>query len=184
MRPIPFKTFTAALGLPYNLLGFMRRFVSGFLTQFCHFYTTQIARSMGPTWGPPGSCRPQMGPCWPHEPCYQGNFWQTFGLFEHGRFVLFYLWKWFCACVCVHEAHRKTKLASANSYKRICAIFLAKIATTVQDYSMAGALLQSAFHVFIYFITRKKIILMRKCSSQIWLNKFIDQAKVIAHLCI
>ena len=22
----------------------------------------QIARSMGPTWGPPGSCRPQMGP--------------------------------------------------------------------------------------------------------------------------
>ena len=24
--------------------------------------TTQIARFMGPTWGPPGSCRPQMGP--------------------------------------------------------------------------------------------------------------------------
>ena len=23
---------------------------------------TQIARFMGPTWGPPGSCRPQMGP--------------------------------------------------------------------------------------------------------------------------
>ena len=23
--------------------------------------TTQIANSMGPTWGPPGSCRPQMG---------------------------------------------------------------------------------------------------------------------------
>ena len=31
---------------------------------------------MGPTWGPPGSCRLQMGPCWPHEPCYQG--WVTF----------------------------------------------------------------------------------------------------------
>ena len=29
---------------------------------------------MGPTWGPPGSCRPQMAPCWPHEPCYQGVF--------------------------------------------------------------------------------------------------------------
>ena len=27
---------------------------------------------MRPTWGPPGSCRPQMGPCWSHEPCYQG----------------------------------------------------------------------------------------------------------------
>ena len=25
-------------------------------------YQTQIARLMGPTWGPPGSCRPQMGP--------------------------------------------------------------------------------------------------------------------------
>ena len=25
-------------------------------------FTTQIARFMGPTWGPPGSCRPQMGP--------------------------------------------------------------------------------------------------------------------------
>ena len=22
--------------------------------------------------GPPGPCRPQMGPYWPHEPCYQG----------------------------------------------------------------------------------------------------------------
>ena len=25
-------------------------------------WVTQIARFMGPTWGPPGSCRPQMGP--------------------------------------------------------------------------------------------------------------------------
>ena len=35
---------------------------------------SQIARFMGPTWGPPGSYRPQMAPCWPHEPCYQGQF--------------------------------------------------------------------------------------------------------------
>ena len=33
---------------------------------------SQITKFMGPTWGPPGSCRPQMGPCWPLEPCYQG----------------------------------------------------------------------------------------------------------------
>ena len=33
---------------------------------------TQIAKFMGPTWGPPGYCRPQMGPFWPQEPCYQG----------------------------------------------------------------------------------------------------------------
>ena len=34
---------------------------------------TQIAKFMGPTWGPPGSCRPQMGSMLPHEPCYQGS---------------------------------------------------------------------------------------------------------------
>ena len=27
-----------------------------------HRYVSQIARFMGPIWGPPGSCRPQMGP--------------------------------------------------------------------------------------------------------------------------
>ena len=27
-----------------------------------HHSWTQIAKFMGPTWGPPGSCRPQMGP--------------------------------------------------------------------------------------------------------------------------
>ena len=32
------------------------------------------ARFMGPTWGPPGSCRPQIGPCWPHEPCSLGRW--------------------------------------------------------------------------------------------------------------
>ena len=26
------------------------------------YSSTQIAKFMGPTWGPPGSCRPQMGP--------------------------------------------------------------------------------------------------------------------------
>ena len=35
--------------------------------------TPQIARFTGPTWGPPGSCRPQVGPCLPHRPCYQGH---------------------------------------------------------------------------------------------------------------
>ena len=34
----------------------------------------QIAKFLGPTWGPPGSYRPQMGPCWPQEPCYQGCY--------------------------------------------------------------------------------------------------------------
>ena len=29
-------------------------------------FTTQIAKSMGPIWGPPGSCRPQVGPMLAH----------------------------------------------------------------------------------------------------------------------
>ena len=33
--------------------------------------TTQIAKFMGATWGPPGS---RWTPCWPHEPCYLGKF--------------------------------------------------------------------------------------------------------------
>ena len=28
----------------------------------------------GANMGPPVSCRPQMSPCWPHEPCYQGMY--------------------------------------------------------------------------------------------------------------
>ena len=38
------------------------------------FLTTQIAKFMGPTWDPPGSGWPQMGPMLAHEPCYQGTF--------------------------------------------------------------------------------------------------------------
>ena len=35
---------------------------------------SEIARFMGPTWGPPGSCWPQMAPYWPHELCCQGVY--------------------------------------------------------------------------------------------------------------
>ena len=34
--------------------------------------STQIVKFKGPTWGPLGSCRPQMAPCLPHKHCYQG----------------------------------------------------------------------------------------------------------------
>ena len=32
--------------------------------------TPLIARSMGPTWGPSGADRTQVGPCWPHKLCH------------------------------------------------------------------------------------------------------------------
>ena len=38
--------------------------------------TSQIARLMGSTWGPPGAhlgpASPRWAPCWPHKSCYQG----------------------------------------------------------------------------------------------------------------
>ena len=39
-----------------------------------HRKATQIIKFMGPTWGPSGSCRPQMGPWWP-----QGSRWAHVG---------------------------------------------------------------------------------------------------------
>ena len=43
---------------------------------------SQTAKFMGPKWGPPGSCRPQMGPCWPHEHCYQGLYAKLTSCYE------------------------------------------------------------------------------------------------------
>ena len=40
----------------------VRSWNNGMRCMSLYILTTQIARSMGPTWGPPGSCRSQMGP--------------------------------------------------------------------------------------------------------------------------
>ena len=48
---------------------------------------SQIARFMWPTCGPPGSCRPQMGPYWPHEPCYQGCYRKILQCIESTGFI-------------------------------------------------------------------------------------------------
>ena len=47
--------------------------------------TTNIARLMGPTWDPPGSCRPQMGLMLVPWTCYQGVI---IGLRYHKRIPL------------------------------------------------------------------------------------------------
>ena len=46
-----------------------------------------ITRFMGPSWGPPGSCRPQVGPCRPHEPCYLGHYCFHLLLKHHVHFL-------------------------------------------------------------------------------------------------
>ena len=43
---------------------------------------SQIANFMGPTWGPPGSCRPQMGPMLAPWTLLSGMFnWQPYGYY-------------------------------------------------------------------------------------------------------
>ena len=37
---------------------------------FTGAWISLIARFMGPTWGPSGTDRTQVGPCWPHGLCY------------------------------------------------------------------------------------------------------------------
>ena len=44
------------------------------VSYFSKIEQTQIARFMGPTWGPPGPVGPRWAPCWPHGPCYQGFY--------------------------------------------------------------------------------------------------------------
>ena len=39
---------------------------------------TLIAMFTGPTWGPSGADRTQMGPCWPHKCCYLGSYSDVF----------------------------------------------------------------------------------------------------------
>ena len=49
--------------------------------EILHTKHSQIANFLGPTWGPAGTCRPQMGPCWPYELCYQGyQSWSRFAI--------------------------------------------------------------------------------------------------------
>ena len=57
---------------------------------------TQIAKVMGPTWGPPGSCRPQMGPMLAPWTLLSGWCW----------------WKWrmVAALVICLESHYPTSL--------------------------------------------------------------------------
>ena len=49
---------------------------------WCYYCTavrrleTQIAKFMGPTWGPPGSCRPQMGPMLAPWTLLSGKVWR------------------------------------------------------------------------------------------------------------
>ena len=46
---------------------------------------TQIAKFTGPTWGLPGSCRPQMGPMWAPWTLLSGKFYTVSSLLQHSQ---------------------------------------------------------------------------------------------------
>ena len=48
-----------------------------FLKSYPIEYAPQLARSIWPTWGPPGADSTVVGPCWPHKTYYQGHYQQT-----------------------------------------------------------------------------------------------------------
>ena len=50
--------------------------------------STQIAKFVGPTWGPPGSCRPQMGPMSAQWTSLSGYLWLCkVSAFERRRYI-------------------------------------------------------------------------------------------------
>ena len=70
------KTVRIFLGI-YCKSSVITRYVISELYPLCNLYQSydqqsEIAEFMGPIWGSLGSGRPQMGPWWPHESCYQG----------------------------------------------------------------------------------------------------------------
>ena len=113
---------------------------------------TLIARFMGPTWGPSGDDRTQVGPIWPHEPCYLGgSLWIPLTKSQWcGALIFSLLSSWArcwtnsrvargfgchdayetpLKCVCrifytVHEADRFTKNILVQQYFAFCEIVL------------------------------------------------------------
>ena len=64
---------------------------------FHHTILTQITRFTGPTWGPPGSCRPQVGPMLTPWTMLSGNI--SHNLLTQQHFIPFFVFV--CVCVCV-----------------------------------------------------------------------------------
>ena len=52
-----------------------------------HCQTAQIAKFMGPTWGPPGSCRPQMDPMLAPSTLLSGGIWAMVVYYDWGTWL-------------------------------------------------------------------------------------------------
>ena len=57
-----FPNFNVATRWEYNLFLYFIMDITTCWSDLIYRMSSQIAKFMGPTWGPPGSCRPQLGP--------------------------------------------------------------------------------------------------------------------------
>ena len=75
VKMVAHKTYRiTALNFKYDRLCGLNYVIISLAGVFLHEISwSQIAKFMGPTWGPPGSCRPQMGPMLAQWTCYQGS---------------------------------------------------------------------------------------------------------------
>ena len=73
---------------------------------------TQISRFMGPTWGPPGSCRPQMGPMLAPWTLSSGE------LYLHKLQRVLSVWHWQAKCSVLANGYGDAKRCN-NSIGRL-----------------------------------------------------------------
>ena len=135
---------------------------------------TQIARLMGPTWGPPGSFRPSWAPYWPHQPCYQGRWslaasgWTRSSVFE----------EWFVACTA--SSHYMNLLYIYSLIGNCTACISLEVASSIPAGSAIIYTVPSWFYVFPCARESQKV-----CKSpELGRSSKLSDTAVETHTCI
>ena len=87
-----------------------------------------IARFMGPTWNPPGTCRPQVGPMWVSWTLYFVWWGKYYHFAGHCRWISIQItWcGWACCCMQVlwcwvlHHIRWGNRNAGVSNHSRYC----------------------------------------------------------------
>ena len=94
-------------------------FWSSIMGSICHARNevTQITSSWGQHWAHLCPVRPRWAPCWPHEPCYQGNVWPAVRncSFTNSNFLTMFIPFWLVAW----EKNAKIKPMSSSPLQPI-----------------------------------------------------------------
>ena len=89
-------------------------------------------RFMGPSWGPSGADRTQVGPCWPHEPCYLGSQLLTTQTQHQANLVLI-----ICIPISRHDGNHE-----------VIAVIVSKISSENQVLYAKKNIIQSASYMY------------------------------------